>query len=456
MHKYELFHSPFDRIVILNKSVFVFLLVAGTLCGCASSMFDEPYEEIDEPVPVSVQSEEIELEPGDLHELIAHGAPAKRYDDIWQRIREGFAVLEMDKDPVVARVAKRFAEEKRLERTALRAAGFLYYVVDAVEARKLPMEVILVPFVESGYTLEALSSAEANGAWQFIESTARNYDIGIDRFRDDRRNLIASTRAALDYLSKLNEMFDSWPLAMAAYNCGEKRVMAEVNRAKARGIKKPGFNHLAPYLPQETRDYVPRIFALKKIIADPAAFKSKLPHIENAPVYSVVEIHRSIDTALVANLAGMPLADLQKLNPSVRAPVIIGGSNTQLLLPHQAALQLTLRMVEHTGAWVSWRMLRITRAASPADIARRTGVPLKTVLQANPLPEGHYYEVGSTIMLPGRPRAGDREVDAKSASQAVLRTRSAPTCLPSQLYCNAPDASGKPTPAATENGLPRK
>ncbi len=428
-----------------------------TLAGCASSIFDAPYVEVDnDNVAAEQESEVVELEPGDLHQLIAHTTPAKEYDDIWQRIREGFAVHELDKDPVVARVAKRFADERRLERTAQRAAGFLYYVVDAVETRKLPMEVILVPFVESGYTLEALSTAEANGAWQFIESTARNYEIGIDRFRDDRRNLIASTRAALDYLAKLNAMFDSWPLAMAAYNCGEKRVMAEVNRARARGIKNPGFNHLAPYLPQETRDYVPRIFALKKIIADPAAFKSKLPHIDNAPVYSVVEIHRSIDMALVANLAGMPLADLQKLNPSVRAPVIIAGSNTQLLLPHQAALQLTLRMGEYTGPWVSWRMLRITRAASPGDIARRTGIPLKTVLQANPLPEGHYYEVGSTIMLPGRNKAGGQELDEKSASQAVLRTRSAPPCLPSQLYCNLPDANGKPAPVATENGLPRK
>ena len=395
-------------------------------------MFDAPYVEIEPEAQRQVPENEelVELEPGDLHELIAHGQEkqhAKAYLDLWERIRAGFSVQDMDKDPQVIRVAKRFANDRFLERTAQRAAGLLFYVVEETDRRGLPMEVVLVPFVESGYTLEATSHAAAHGAWQFIENTARTYELGIDRFRDERRSLVNSTRAAHDYLSMLYGMFDSWPLAMAAYNCGEKRIQAEVDRAKARGIKNPTFKDLAPRLPQETRDYVPRIFALKKIVADPKAYKAALPSIENAPQHSVIEIHRDIDISLVAKLAGMSVTELQTLNPSLRSPVIVGASHTQLLLPHSAALRLSLNMGLHSGPWVSWRMVRVTRPTMPGELARRNNVPVRQILWANPLPEGHYYAVGSTLLLPIKENERDEvaPIDAEMAQSAVLMTRQA-------------------------------
>jgi len=396
------------------------------LAGCAS-VFDAPYEELPPEVGAAADeaAELVELDPGELHELLQHPPADKaHYNDLWERIRHGFRVADLDKDAQVNRVARRFAADKFLDHTAQRASSLLFYVVEEVEQRKLPMELVLVPFVESGYTLEARSDAEAHGAWQFIANTARTYELNIDRFRDERRSLITSTRAALDYLSMLYDMFDNWPLAMASYNCGEKRVLAEVNRAKARGIKNPGFNDIAASLPQETRDYVPKILALKKIIANPAAYKIVLPALENTTRFTVVEMHRDIDVSLAAQLAGLKLPEFLALNPSLQAPVIVGRNHTQLLLPHAAALQLALRMGSHPGPWVSWRPVRITRPATPGEIARRNGVSARLVLQANPLPEGHYYALGATLLLPLKGNQVAEDISEQQMHDAALLTRS--------------------------------
>ncbi len=422
------------------------LLVSLVLGGCAS-VFDAPYVEVEE-TPVALSVPDVEIEPeAPISEAMAD---ARTYPDIWARIREGFKLHGIDGDAEVKAVAKRFGASGIIQRIAERAGGLLYHVVDAVEARGLPMELALVPFVESGYSLQAASHAEAHGAWQFIESTAKNYEIGIDRFRDDRRNLVVSTRAALDYLQALHGMFDDWQLAMAAYNCGERRVQNEIERARRRGVEKPGFKDIAAALPQETREYVPRILAVRRLLLEPDEYGVKLPVIANAPQYTVVEIHRDIDVLLLARLAGLSREELLRLNPSLKAPVVIGRHNVNLLLPPQAALKLVDNMATHVGPWVTWRMLRITRAATPQEIAERNKLPLNTVLQANPLPDGHYYEVGSTLLLPAG-RQG--RIDSALAQRAVLLTRASSECM--VLQSCAGDA-GRVVPSATVNGLPRR
>lgn len=390
--------SPIPKIFY----ALLFLLLV-SLTGCAS-IFDAPYEELPEEAEIQSTEELVAFEPDkSLHELLASAVEPERvvsYDNLWERIRAGFAVETLDNDPQVNRVAKRFAEMRFLERVAQRASGHLYYVVEQTDQRRLPMELVLVPFVESGYTLEARSDAQANGAWQFIERTARTYELTIDRFRDDRLSLISSTRAGLDYLADLYLMFNDWTLAMAAYNVGEKRIQAEIDAAKARGIKYPSFKDLASRLPQETRDYVPRILALKKLINNPALYKVTLPPIENAPRFSVVEIHRNIDLTLAARLAGISAAEFAAYNPSMRTPVIMGSSHAQILLPHAAALRLIKKMGEHQGPWVSWRTVRVTRTTTPAEIARRHNVAARIIVQVNPLAEGQNYLPGSTLLLP--------------------------------------------------------
>lgn len=370
--------------------------------GCAS-VFDAPYIDLSASLDAPERNDEsvVELLPPELDlAMLPALAEKQQFDDLWMRLRAGLAVPEMDRDQKVLQAARRFAQDRYLERTSARGADYLFYVVEEVDRRQLPMELALVPFVESGYTLEAKSQAEAHGAWQFIEKTGRTYELDIDRFRDERRSLIASTRAALDYLTDLHRMFGNWPLAMAAYNCGEKRIQAEIDRARARGVKQPGFNDLAAVLPVETREYVPRILALRRLIANPAEYRLSLPAIRNEPRHSVVEIRRDIDLDLVIRLSGLSPAAFSALNPSIKAPVILGGHKTQLLLPHDAALRLSLGIGTHAGPSVSWRAIRITRPATPGEIARRNGVPLKRLLLANPLPDGQLYMPGSTLLIP--------------------------------------------------------
>ncbi|MDD2885534.1 MAG: transglycosylase SLT domain-containing protein [Dechloromonas sp.] len=439
----------------------IIAIFSGVLGGCSSTIFDAPYEDL--PAVVATEGETeladggLAIEPGDLHEIL-HGPhqPPKVYADLWERIRDGLQVADLDRDPAVQRATRRYLADKLFERMAQRSSGFLYYVVQSVEQRNLPMELVLLPFVESGFSLQAASTAEAHGAWQFIESTAKNYEIRIDRFRDDRRNLVISTRAALDYLSALYAQFGSWPLAMAAYNCGEKRVQAEVDRARLRGIKNPLFRDIAVRLPEETRDYVPRILALRQLVRSPEVYRLKLPEMKNAPDFSVVEIQRDMDVALVARLAGLKLEQLQRLNPSLTAPVIVGSQHASLLLPHAAALALSSNMLTHPGPWLSWRMVRIKRSASPVEIARRNQLPLRVVLQANPLPDGHYYAVGSTLMLPGRTADSGDHINPEMARQAVLLTRASSECVVLQSCSSTDEESGKSIPMATENGLPRR
>ena len=415
------------------------------MAGCAS-VFEEPYEEIEE-VPRAELLPEIEIKDEVVREVVA---PTKSYEDLWARIRDGFSVPTLRDESAVERVARRFAADGLIERIAERSAGYLYYVVDAVDERELPMELVLVPFVESGFSLQAASHAEAHGAWQFIASTARNYEIAIDRFRDDRRNLVTSTRAALDYLNTLYGMFGDWHLAMAAYNCGENRVAAEVQRARRRGVSQPGFSDIAAQLPQETRDYVPRILAVKRVIENPEQYRVNLPAIDNAPQFSVVEIHRDMDVTLVAKLAGMPTSALLKLNPSLVAPLILGRTNTQLLMPHQAAKRLTDSMASYQGAWVTWRMVRLKRPATPSEIARLNRISLEHVLMANPLPPGHFYDVGSTLILPGK---GRESLDDDQSAGAVLVTRAANECM---TLASCVGEGRQVVPPATVNGLPRR
>lgn len=318
--------------------------------------------------------------------------------DLWERIRLGFTIHEMDNDPAVRRAAKRYVEQRFLEHTVPRAAPFLHHVVDEVQKRSLPMELALLPFVESGYALEARSTAEARGAWQFIADTARTYDLDIDRLQDERRSLVASTRAALDYLQSLHGQFGNWPLAFAAYNWGEKRVQAEVDRLRAKGRKNPGFNDLR--LPPETRQYVPRILALKKLVADPANYRLALPVTADVARYVSVSIPRDIDVAVAARLSGTPLAEFRALNPHHLGPMIVGGSGSEVLLPLDAARRLSDGMATYDGTLASWRRETLLRAATPHSVARRYAVPLLKVLAVNRLGPGQIYPAGTTLLLP--------------------------------------------------------
>ena len=247
---------------------------------------------------------------------------------VWDRIRGGFGIPELN-SPLVDRWTTYYAKDPEyVQRMAMRASQYLYNIVEEVESRGLPMELALLPFVESAFQPEALSRAKASGLWQFMPATGADYALEQNLWRDDRNDVLESTRAALDYFEYLHGMFNDWQLALAAYNWGEGSVRRAVERAK-RSHKATDYAHLK--MPRETANYVPKLEAIKRIVKDPGRYGIELPDVGNEPFFVRITKPRDIDLKTAAELAGMSEAEFRQLNPSFKLPVIVASHNLSLI-----------------------------------------------------------------------------------------------------------------------------
>jgi membrane-bound lytic murein transglycosylase D len=252
--------------------------------------------------------------------------PGKGSSDLWDRIRTGFQLPEVDSSLV--KVHERWFENhpEHLERAIERSRIYLYHIVDEVEKRNMPMEIALLPMIESAFNPKALSPQKATGIWQFMPSTGRIYGLQQNGWYDGRRDVVEATQAALDYLQNLYQTFGDWELALAAYNCGEGCVQ----RALARS-KRKDFASLR--LPTETRHYVPKLIALRNIIEDPDQFGIELDPVADEPYFLPVSLKRPIEMRTAARLAEMSLEDFDALNPGFQHRVIYTDTRGVLLLP---------------------------------------------------------------------------------------------------------------------------
>lgn len=278
-----------------------------------------------------------------LEELVSLPAPLKlgvpppvavameaRPTDVWERIRRNFAMPQLT-GPLVERQQEAYLKRPDMLRGILeRSRRYLYHVVTELERRNFPMELALLPMVESGYSPHALSSAQASGLWQFIPDTAKRYQLAQTSSYDGRRDIIASTRAALDYLQFLHGLLGDWHLALASYNWGENAVVAAIERNRAKG--RPAI-YEALVLPEETRMYVPKLQALRNIIANPEAFGVTLDPLPNEPYFVAVDNTRNLDVRTAAKLAEMPLDEFVALNPAFNGSVISAADTSLILLP---------------------------------------------------------------------------------------------------------------------------
>ncbi|MEI8264127.1 MAG: transglycosylase SLT domain-containing protein [Betaproteobacteria bacterium] len=286
-----------------------------------------------------------------------------------------------------------------VQRMTERGGRYLFHVVEEVHKRGLPMELALLPFIESAFNPQALSVASASGMWQFMPATGRQFELKQNLFRDDRRDVLASTRAALDYLQMLHQKFGDWHLALAAYNWGQGNVQRALERNRR---EREDTVYTALKMPDETRNYVPKLQAVKNIISSPGNFGLVLPRLENHPFFLTVSIERDMDVALVARLAGLPLDEFQALNPQLNKPVLLAAGTPQVLLPYDNANRFLKELAGHTGplasltAWVTPRTLR------PAEAARLAGVPETRLRELNRIPEGMLIKTGSTLIVPRR------------------------------------------------------
>ena len=325
--------------------------------------------------------------------------------DLWARLRHGYAMPDLDTDQV--RTAERWYASRPdyVQRMTERGSRYLFHIVEEVERRGMPTELALLPFVESAFNPQAVSSAKASGMWQFMPATGSTFSLKQNVFRDDRRSVLDSTRAALDYLARLHDMFGDWHLALAAYNWGEGNVQRAIARNRRAG--KPT-DYLSLKMPNETAYYVPKLQAVKNIVLHPETYLLALPSLDNHPYFLSVPIERDIDVALAVRLAGVSHDEFQTLNPQMNRPVILAAGTPQLLLPYDNAAQFVRSIGEHRGPLATWTAWVAPRTLRPADAAKQVGMTEEQLREVNNIPPRMLVRAGSTLLVP---RAESRQTD---------------------------------------------
>ncbi|MEP6608543.1 MAG: transglycosylase SLT domain-containing protein [Burkholderiaceae bacterium] len=341
-------------------------------------------------------------------------AGAAAMGDLWQRIRLGFKMPDLDTRLVEDRARWYASQPEYFARMTQRSSRYLFHIVEEIERRAMPTELALLPFVESAFVPEAMSNASAAGLWQFIPSTGRNYALEQNMWKDERRDVVESTRAALDYLQKLHDMFGDWHLALASYNWGEGAVSRAIAKNQRAG-KPAGYTDLK--MPNETQHYVPKLQAIKNIVSQPEKYGVILPPIDNVPHFIAVHKARDIDVLTAAKLAEMKVEDFRALNPAFNRPVILGaGGGSQLLLPADKVdrFQANLSAWESTGQpLASWTTYKTTASDTLTSVAKRVGISEEQLRDANRIPPRYRLGPGSTILIP-RDETMDADIPAES------------------------------------------
>ncbi len=358
-------------------------------------------------------------------------APESRIDladeearrDLWVRIRRGFAMPDLDTDLVRSSERWYASRPDYVQRMTERSSRFLFHIVQEVEKRGLPTELALLPFIESAFNPQAMSSAKASGMWQFVPATGLDYDLRQNVFRDDRRDVLASTRAALDYLQKLHGMFGDWQLALAAYNWGEGSVGRAIARNRKAGLPT---DYLSLKMPAETRGYVPKLQAVKNLIARPEQFGLRLPPLGNHPYFVAVPIQRDIDADLVVRLAGLSVQEFQALNPSLNKPVILAAGTPQVLLPYDNANDFLHGLLKHPGPLARWTAWVVPRTMKPADAARQVGMSEAELREVNRIPPRMLVKAGSTLLVPRQERRHEDVPESLADSASMQLAADAP------------------------------
>lgn len=365
----------------------------------------------DDDIPASVANAEA-LPADDASSVEELGVPS----DVWERIRRGYAMPVLQSKLVDRWVDFYTKDPAYLRRMSERAGQYLYHIVEEIENRGMPTELALLPFVESAFQAEALSRAKAAGLWQFMPATGKAYDLAQNLWRDDRRDILESTRAALDYFEYLHGMFGDWHLALAAYNWGEGSVQRAIQRAKRR--KQPT-DYLHLRMPRETANYVPKLEAVKRIISNPARYGITLPDVGNEPFFVTITKPRDIDIETAAELAGMPLEEFRRLNPSYKLPVIVASHNNVMLLPADKVDFF----VDNLASWMDsgqplsqWTTYRLQQGETLAQVAGRSGMTEDELRKVNGIPKGRRVLANSTLLVRSTGTEDQQDIAAELAN----------------------------------------
>jgi membrane-bound lytic murein transglycosylase D len=328
-------------------------------------------------------------------------------EDLWDRIVKGYAVPDIE-GPLVEKWERYYAERPDyVARMIDRSRRYLYHIVSEVDQRSMPLEVALLPMVESAFNPRAMSSARAAGIWQFIPSTGRHYGLDQNFWVDSRRDVIAATDRALDYLQKLFGDFGDWQLALAAYNWGEGSVARALQRNRAKGL--PG-TYEALAMPDETRNYLPKLQAIKNIVRDPEKHGLALADVPDAPYFTVVKVDRKMDVKRAAELAELPEDEFLALNPQHNRPVMAGADSFTILLPIDKAELFAAKLDLHDQPLVSWQAYRMSSTDTLVQVAARFAMSPETLRAINGLGPRTRLHAGHVLLVPaerGRADAAD-------------------------------------------------
>jgi len=350
------------------------------------------------PTPPSAQATEPTDSTLSASPTQVAGLTPAQYADLFDRMRAGFKLDDVERVAVEQQLNWFAGHPDYLERAFGRAELYMYHIVTELEARGMPLEIALLPVVESAFEPYAYSRARASGLWQFIPGTGSRYGLKQDWWYDGRRDVVESTRAALDYLQSLHDEFNGdWLLAIAAYNCGEMNVerALDVNRAKGKPL-----DFWSLKLPKETQAYVPKLLAMRRLVADPEAYNISISPIPNQPYFARVETHGQIELKVAAEIAGVTDEELYELNPAFHRWATDPSGPHYLLLPVDGAQVFTQNISQLTeDQRLHSQTYTVGRGDSVASVAKRFNTTVNVVREMNDLPTGP-LTVGSDLRVP--------------------------------------------------------
>ena len=362
--------------------------------------------------------------PGEIEEIVTPGADDDEIYTVWTRVRDGFKIPNMENSVVDENLAKYSKRPDYLQRMANRSQKYLYHIIEEVTTRGMPTEIALLPFVESAFVTNAKSRVKAAGLWQFMPATGKHYELDQTMWKDERYDVLQSTSAALTYLQRLHDEFNDWPLAFAAYNWGEGNVRRAIKRNQSLGLPT---DYMSLKMPAETRNYYPKLQAIKNIVQNPNDYGIKLPTIYNEPFFVQIFKDQDIDVKRAANLAGMSHEEFSTLNPSFNRPVIVASHNHSMLMPTDKLDQFIENLVAYRTSGKplsSWTTYRVKPEDTVASIARKAHMTETALREANQIPAGRRIKPGSLVLVSkasGLGNAEDISSDTIDASFALAQ-----------------------------------
>ena len=382
--------------IFLSSSINLKAETSDDHCHCVNAQ-QQIFEYVDE-----VEGNEITQSTSEARTSPREILIQEKPENIWKVVNKGYGIPDPKKKwakKVVKKYERWYSEHpvytyRMFERTK----RYIYYVVQEVKKRNMPMEIALLPIIESAYNPIARSNMKAVGLWQFIPSTGKNYGLKQNWWKDERSNVILSTNASLNYLEKLYKQFGTWELALAGYNAGEGKVAREIKKNKRR--KRPT-DYYTISLPRETDEYVSKLIAMKHIIQNPSKFNVDVPYIPNAPYFGEVTLTEQMDIDLILKLADISSEEFELLNAHHKRPLIPKEQEpTIILLPKYKIETYNKNLAEHNEPLSNWVLYKPKRKESIMKVAKRFDINLSTFKRINSLNGRVTFRRNSTVLIP--------------------------------------------------------